>query len=190
MKKISLLVALTAASPALAATSNPFSPDFWALHNTNLIVLLGFLVFVGILVWKKVPGLIGGMLDERAAGIQKDLDEARALRDEAQSILASYERKQREVQDQADAIVAQAKKDAEAAAEKAKGDLKSSIARRMAAAEEQIAAAEASAVREVRDTAVSVAVAAAADIVSKQMTATDANKLIDASIEEVGTKLH
>ncbi|AJE45471.1 F0F1 ATP synthase subunit B [Celeribacter indicus] len=190
MKKLSLLLALTAASPALAASSNPFAGEFWTLTNTNLIVLLGFIVFILLLVWKKVPALLGRMLDERAAGIRRDLEEARALREEAQSILASYERKQREVQDQADAIVAQAKKDAEAAAEKARGDLKTSIARRLAAAEEQIAAAEAAAVREVRDTAITVATAAAADVIAKKMTAEDASTLIDASIAEVGEKLH
>lgn len=190
MKKLSLLLAITAATPAMASTKNVFSGEFWELANTNLIVLLGFALFVLILLWKKVPGMIGKMLDERADGIRSELDEARALRDEAQSILASYERKQREVQDQADAIVAQAKKDAEAAAEKAKEDLKSSIARRLAAAEEQIEAAEAAAVREVRDTAISVAIGAASDVISKKMTAADGNKLIDAAIAEVGDKLH
>jgi len=190
MKKLSLLIALVTATPALAASQNPFSGDFWTLTNTNLIVLLGFLVFVAILVWKKVPALLGKMLDDRAAGIKSDLDEARALRDEAQSILASYERKQREVQDQADAIVAQAKKDAEAAADKAKEDIKASIQRRLAAAEEQIAAAEASAIRDVRNAAITVAIGAASDIITKQMTAADANTLIETSITEVGEKLH
>ncbi|WP_417279797.1 F0F1 ATP synthase subunit B [Celeribacter sp.] len=185
MKKLSLLIALTAASPAFAATG-----PFFSLKNTNFVVLLGFLVFIGILLWKKVPSMIGGMLDQRAAGIKSELDEARALREEAQSILASYERKQREVQEQADAIVAQAKKDAEAAAVKAKEDLKSSIARRLAAAEEQIGAAEAAAIREVRNTAITVAVAAATDVIAKNMSAADANALIDTSIAEVGDKLH
>lgn len=185
MKKLSLLLALTVASPAFAA-----SGPFFSLKNTNFVVLLGFILFIAILLWKNVPAMMGRMLDARAEGIRNELDEARALRDEAQSILASYERKQREVQDQADAIVAQAKKDAEVAAEKAKGDLKASIARRLAAAEDQIKSAEAGAVREVRDAAISVAVAAASDVVAKQMTATDANSLIDAAIAEVGEKLH
>lgn len=187
MKKISLLAALAGltASPALAA-----SGPFFSLKNTDFVVLLGFLVFVGILLWKKVPALIGKLLDDRAEGIQNELDEARALREEAQSILASYERKQREVQEQADAIVAQAKIDAETAAEKAKADLKDSIARRLAAAEEQIGAAEAAAVREVRNTAVTVAIGAASDVVAKKMTAADANKLIDDAIADLGDKLH
>ncbi len=73
--------------------------------------------------------MIGKMLDQRAEGIKNELDEARALRDEAQAILASYERKQKEVQEQADRIVEAARKDAEAAAAQAKEDLAKSVAR-------------------------------------------------------------
>jgi hypothetical protein len=69
--------------------------------------------------------MIGGMLDKRADGIKSELDEARALREEAQTLLASYERKQREVAEQSERIVAQARTDAESAAEAAKADLES-----------------------------------------------------------------
>ena len=180
-----LILSLGFASPALAA-----SGPFFSLHNTNFIVLLAFLVFIGILVYFKVPGMIGEALDKRASGIRSELDEARALREEAQTLLASYERKQKEVQDQADRIVAHAKSDAAVAAEQAKADLEKSIARRLAAAEEQIASAEAAAVKEVRDQAVTIAVAAANQVIAKQMTATEGNKLIDAAIAEVDAKLH
>ncbi|HBS51328.1 MAG TPA: ATP F0F1 synthase subunit B [Rhodobacteraceae bacterium] len=179
------LVLSLAASPALAAKG-----PFFSLGNTDFIVLIAFLVFIGILVYFKVPTLVAGMLDKRAEGIKSELDEARALREEAQSLLASYERKQKEVQDQADRIVTRAREDAAAAAEQAKEDLKKSIARRMAAAEDQIASAEASAVKEVRDKAIVIAVAAARDVIAKQMTATEANKLIDDSIAQVDAKLH
>ncbi|MEL7098069.1 MAG: F0F1 ATP synthase subunit B [Pseudomonadota bacterium] len=182
--------ALFVASPALAASKNPFSADFWSLANTDFIVAVAFILFLAVLAYFKVPGMVNKMLDERAAGIQSELDEAKSLQEEAQTLLASYERKQKEVQGQADAIVAAAKKEAEAAAEQAKIDLEKSIARRLAAAEEQIASAEASAVKEVRDQAAVVAVAAAREVIAKQMTAADGNKLIDSAIEEVGAKLH
>jgi F-type H+-transporting ATPase subunit b len=178
------------AAPAMAASKNPFSADFWSLANTDLIVLISFIVFLAILVYFKVPGMLTKMLDDRAEGIKGELDEARALKEEAQALLASFERKQAEVQEQAERIVAQAKSDAESAAAQAKEDLKASIARRIAAAEDQIASAEASAVKEVRDQAASIAVMAARDVIAKQMTATDANKLIDAAIAEVDAKLH
>jgi F-type H+-transporting ATPase subunit b len=185
--RIVLAIALTlgATSPAFAA-----SGPFFSMSNTNFVVLLGFLLFVGILLFVKVPGLLGGQLDARAEGIQSELNEARALREEAQTILASYERKQQEVQAQADRIVAAAREDAAAAAEDAKAELATSIARRLAAAEEQIASAQAAAVTEVRDQAISIAVAAADQVIAKQMTATEANKLIEASIADVNAKLH
>lgn len=184
MKKLSILLAL-AATPAAAATG-----PFFSLSNTNFIVLIAFLVFVGILVYAGVPAKITGLLDARATQIKADLEEARALREEAKTILASYERKQKEVQAQSDRIVANAREEAMAAAEQAKADLQLSITRRVAAAEEQIASAEASAVRAVRERAVAVAVAAAGDVLSRQMTAEAAAASIDAAIAQVDARLH
>jgi len=184
MKKLSILLAL-AASPAMAATG-----PFFSLGNTDFVVLLGFLAFVALLVYLKVPAKLTGMLDARAATIKAELDEARALREEAKSILATYERRQKEVQEQADRIVAQARDEALAAAAQAKEDLKASIARRLASATEQIASAEAGAIRQVREQAISVAVAAAGEVLSKQMTADAASASIDDAIAQVEARLH
>ena len=185
MRVLAPLFAFGFASPAFAA-----SGPFFSLKNTDFVVLLGFILFVLVLMKFKVPGMIGKMLDQRAEGIKSELDEARALREEAQSILASYERKQKEVQEQADRIIATARTDAQAVAEQAKKDLEVSLARRLAAAQEQIASAQSAAERDVRDSAVAVAISAARDIIAKQMTAADGNKLIDAAIADVDAKLH
>jgi F-type H+-transporting ATPase subunit b len=182
--KLTLAVALTA-SPALAA-----SGPFFSLYNSNFVVLLGFLVFIGILVWKKVPALLGGLLDKRALQIKADLDEARALREEAKALLASYEKKQKEVQEQSARIIASAKEEAEAAAKTAKSDLAQSIARRLVAATDQIASAEAGAITKVRNQAITVAVAAAGEVLAKQSTAASASASIDAAIAVVDAKFH
>lgn len=176
--------AVIAASPAWAAGGGI------SLKNTDFVVFLGLVVFIGILIYFKVPGMIAKMLDARAEGIQSELNEARALRDEAQALLASYERKQREVQEQADRIVAAAKEEANTAAEVAKADLQVSMKRRLAAAEEQIDNAQAAAIREVRDQSIAVAMAAARDVIAKNMTAAEGNSLIDAGIADVEAKLH
>ncbi len=187
MRKLLLAPAiLTLTSGQALAAEGPF----FSLRNTDFVVLVSFLVFIGIVVYFKVPALIGGLLDKRATAIRSELDEARALREEAQTLLASYERKQKEVQEQANRIVAQAKDEAANAATQAKEDLKKSIARRITAAEEQIASAEAAAIKEVRDRAVVIAIAAARDVIAKQMTAADGNKLIEDGIEVVEAKLH
>jgi F-type H+-transporting ATPase subunit b len=185
MQKLILPLLLLSASPAFAAGG-----PFFSLRNTNFVVLLAFLVFIGILLWAKVPRKLGDMLDDRANQIKAELAEARALRDEARALLSSYEKKQKEVQEQSERIVASAKEEAMAAAKQAKEDLKTSIARRLAAAEDQIASAEASALRQVREKAVSVAIAAASDILAKQTTAETAAASIDDAIAQVEAKLH
>ena len=185
MKRLSILPAL-AASPAFAAGDVPF----FSLANTDFIVTIGFLVFVGILLYFKVPSIVGKLLDKRAEGIRDDLAEARRLREEAQEIYASYERRQREVSGQADEIVANARRAATAQADKAKEDLKVSIARRLKAAEEQISSAETEAVRAVRDRAIQVAVAAAGEILQKQGSPADRSAGIDKAIDDVSRRLN
>ncbi len=186
MRKLLTLALTASAAPAFAAGDKPF----FSLANTDFVVSIGFIVFVGILLYFKVPAMIGGMLDKRAETIRNELAEARALREEAQTLLASYERKQKEVQAQADRIVENARDEATRAAAQAKEDIRASVARRIAAAEDQIASAEKAAVREVKDRAVTVAIAAAQDLIAAQMTAAQGNKLIDDAIGVVEAKLH
>ncbi len=160
------------------------------LNNTEIVVAIGFLIFVGVLLYFGVPGMLTRKLDERAVRIKEELDEARALREEAQTLLASYERRQKEVAVQAEEIVIAARAEAEKAAEAGKEEIRRSVDRRMQTATEQIAAAEQAAVRQIKDRAVAVAIAAAGDVMRDRMKADDANQLIDSAIAEVGAKLH
>ncbi len=181
-----LTIALTLlATPALAADK-----PFFSLANTDFVVSIGFVLFIGILVYFKVPQMITDMLDKRAEDITSNLDEARKLREEAQTILASYERKAREVQGKADQIVEHAKLEAEEAAEAAKKDIEASIARRLQAALDKIASAETAAIKDVRDRAAEIAVAAAAEVIAKQIGAKERDALIDDAIRTVDAKLH
>ncbi len=162
--------------------------EIW--YNSTFVVGVAFVLFVLLLVYLGVHKFIGRALDERAARIRAELDEARQLREEAQELFAEFERKQRQVAGQAEEIVSHARAEAEAAAERAKEDIKVSIERRLRAADEQIAQAEANAVRQVKDQAVAVAIAAAADVL-RQRLGEDRNRgLVDEAIEEVGRKLH
>lgn len=186
MIRLSAAASLALASPALAAGDYPF----FSLRNTDMVVLLGFLVFVGILVYFKVPAKIMELLDSRAVAIRAELDDARRLREEALELNAAFERKQAEVKDEAARIVEKAKADAQIAADMAKADIEASITRRLKAAEEQIASAEANAIRDVRNTAVSVAIGAAGDVLAKQMDAERSDALIKQAMETAKERLH
>ena len=175
------------AAPAFAAGGDY---GFASFFNTNYVVLIGFILFLALLFYFNVPAMILKMLDDRAETIRSELDEARNLRDEAQAVLAAYERKSREVAEQSQRIIDHAREEARLAADAAKDDHTQSIARRLTAAEEQITSAEEKATRELRNRAVDVAIAAAAKILADSTTATEANKRIDAAIAEVESRVH
>lgn len=186
MKRIATSAFAIAPAGAWAAGDYPF----FSLYNTDLIILIAFTLFIGVLVYFKVPSILIGLLDKRADDIRADLDAARTLREEAQQVLASYERKSREMHQQAERIVETARKDAQDAAEQAKRDIEASVARRLQTAEDQIASAEQAALRSVRNRAASVAVAAAGDVIAKQMTDAEAGKMIQDGIAVVKDRLH
>ena len=125
-------------------------------------------MFVLILLYYKVPSLIAKSLDERAEAIRKELDEARRLREEAQNLLADYQKKHRNVGQEAEAIVEQARREAEAFAHETRAALKDTLERRTKLAEDKIARAEAQAVDEVRAAAVEMALAAAEKILREK----------------------
>ena len=185
IRLLTIAAVALSAGPAAAATGS-----FFSLGNTDFIVTLAFLLFVGILIYFRIPSIVGNLLDKRADAIRADLQEARQLREEAQEIYASYERRQREVKGQAEDIVANAKREAEAQAAKAKEDLQASIDRRLKGAEDQIASAEADAVRAIRNRAVQTAVAAASDILREQVAGGQRSAGIDAAIDDVATRLN
>jgi F-type H+-transporting ATPase subunit b len=160
------------------------------LQNSNVAVAISFFGFIGLLVYFGVPGKLGGMLDARATKIRTELDEARRLREEAQTLLASFERKLKEVEGQTETIVTQARAEAERAAVDAHEELGRSIERRLKSAADRIASAEASAVKEVKDRAVSIATEVAAEVMRARMSAEARNALVDASIKDVAARLN
>lgn len=157
-------------------------PEFW--------VAVSFFIFVGLVLYLGVHKKVASALDARAALIEKELDEARHLRDEAEKVLADYRRKQSEAVTETKNIVDLAVKEAEALAAETRRSVKEQFDRRMKLAEDKIARAEQDAVREVRNVAVDAAVAAAQSLIAKKLTPGQADKLVSESIDVLKSKLH
>ncbi len=153
-------------------------------------VLVSFILFVGLLVYLKVPAMLGKMLDERAAKISKELDDARKLRDDAAALLEEYKKKRSDAEQEAAAIVAQARADAEAYAADSRKKLTETLARRTKQAEQKIAQAEAAAVKDVRLAATELAVAAATRLIKEGVSAKQSEGLIAESISAVKSRLN
>ncbi len=149
-----------------------------------------FLMFVGVLFYFKVPAMLTGALDDRAAKIAEDLEQARQLREEAQALLANYERKQRDALSEAEEIIAHAKEEAAREADIAAKKLDEAIARRQQSALDKIAMAEAQAEKEVRDTAIEIAITAATAVVAQQVKGERADALIATATADLGRHLN
>ncbi len=157
-------------------------PEFW--------VAVGFVIFLGILVYVGVPKLITKSLDDRASRIQAELDEARRLREEAQGLLAEYQRKKQQAEGEAQAIIVSAKAEAERIAAEAKVRSEEFVARRTKMAETKIAQAEAQAVADVRAAAAEAAVTAAETILTQSVKGKVADDLLARGITDVKSKLN
>jgi F-type H+-transporting ATPase subunit b len=166
---------LLAAGLALDAT-------FWAL--------VALLLFLGVVLWSGAHKTIFSSLDQRAASISKELDDARKLREEAEALLAEYKRKRADAEKEAQEIVARAKADAAAYGEESKKKLADSLERRTKQAEQKIAQAEAAAVKEVRSKATDLAIAQAAELLSAKVKGKGGENLIAESIAAVKSRLN
>ncbi|MER0237542.1 ATP F0F1 synthase subunit B [Fulvimarina sp. MAC8] len=129
---------------------------------------IALLAFFAVVVYVKGFRRINDSLDERSKRIQSELEEARELKEEAKQQLAEYQRRRREAEQEAQDIIEAAKREAQQMlAETAKKN-KEFVERRTAMAEDQIAQAESDARKEIRATAVDIAVAAAARVISQR----------------------
>lgn len=144
-----------------------------------------FVVFIGVIIYYKVHTMMATALDDRAAKIRSDIDEARRLHEEARSLLASYQRKQQDAVEEAQGIVAQAETQATREREEAAAKLQQTIERREKSALEKIAMAEQQARHDIRAAAVDIAIAAARDVIQGNIQGEKATSMIDSSIRDV-----
>lgn len=155
---------------------------FWAL--------VGLIIFLGIVVYAKVPGMIAGALDKRADQIRNELEEAKRLREEAQQLLAEYQRKRKEAESEAESILSAAEREAAVLREEAKAKTEDYVSRRTAMAEQKIRQAEADAINEVRAKAVDLAVVAAEKLIASKVDSKASGELFKASLGELKTRLN
>jgi F-type H+-transporting ATPase subunit b len=156
--------------------------EFW--------VAVAFVVFLGGLIYLGTHGMLLKFIDQRRDRIKADLDEALRLKEEAQALLAQYQRKQREAEQEAAGIIAGATAEAARMMAEAKAKTEEFVARRSKMAETKIAQAEAQALADVRVAAAEAAVGAAEKILTQLVKGDVAERLVVKGIDDVKTKLN
>ncbi|KAA5805248.1 F0F1 ATP synthase subunit B [Alkalicaulis satelles] len=162
----------------------------YLLGDTSFWALIGLIGFFAIVFYMGAHKAVGKALDDRAEKIRGELDEARRLREEAQEMLASYERKHAEAAEEAEQIIKKARSEAEYLREQAQAEIAERIERRTALAEQRIAQAQAQAAKEVKTLAADLAVDAARELLSGGLTKPQRTKLLKAGIEDAKERLN
>ncbi len=158
-------------------------------HDPQFWVMIAFVITIG-LVGKSIVQKVSAALDDRSEGIRSEIEEATRLREEAQDLLASYERKQRDAAEEARKIAERAKSEAGYLMKKAEEDLKNLLGRRERQARDRIAQAEAAAIDDVRAAAIDLALEASRRLLAEKIVGGKSDKLIDAAIKELPGLLH
>ena len=176
--------ALTVEHGGTGQTNHP-DPSILGMDAT-VWVSLAMLVFLIVLVWKKVPGLVTSGLDRQIAAIRQRLDEAKQLRAEAEKLRDEYARKLGDIEAQTGDIIAHAESEARTLIAQAETDAADLVGRRTKMAEDKIAAAERSALAQVRATAADAATRAAASLIAAKHDAGADQALVDRTISGLG----
>ncbi|WP_322988616.1 F0F1 ATP synthase subunit B [Hoeflea sp.] len=155
---------------------------FWAF--------IGLVIFLGILAYVKVPAMLAAALDKRSDQIRNELEQATKLREEAQQLLAEYQRKRKEAEVEAAGLLSAAEKEAALLREEAKVKTEEFVSRRTAMAEQKIRQAEADAINEVRASAVDLAITAAENLIGAKVDSKVSGSLFKSSLEEFKKQLN
>ncbi len=184
------LAALAAAAAEEAAHGAAAEHAAAGFDYQSLYVLLAFLIVIGVFARAGVHKMIVSGLDKRAAKIADEINEVRKMREEAQELLASYQRRQREAEEEAAGIIEQAKKDAARMTAEARAKIEDQTERRIKAAEDKISRAEAQALSEVRGQTADLAIEAARVIIRERMDGGAQGPFIDKAIAGLRDKLN
>jgi F-type H+-transporting ATPase subunit b len=159
------------------------------LHSAEFWVAIAFIIFVAA-AFRPARRFLSEALDARISRIRGEVEEAQRLREEAQAMLANYQRRQREAIQEAEQIIAHAREEADRTKAKAEAELEESIARREQQAADKIAQAEAAAIDEIREKAVDMAIDATAKLLGEKMAGKPGEQAVADAIKDIPKKLH
>lgn len=185
MIRILMLSTTVGATPAFAATG-----PFFSLYNTNFVVTISFLIFVGVILYLKVPQFVGRLLDKQIGEIRSQIDRAVKLRVEAEKSLEKANLESEESVKQAELIIDHAKSDAEQQISEAEVRIKEAGERRVQAAIEQMASAEKAAQNAVYGQSIELAVEMAAKEIVSKMTDSERSRLTEKAVQDIRANMH
>ena len=156
-----------------------------SLNNTDFVVLISFLIFVGVLVYFKVPSIVGAFLDKRSNDIQNEIERAGEILEEAKKILSSIEADHIKTSETIGQMVQSAKSRAGDDEEKAKKNIEELMRNKLISAEGQVLSSERKILEEIEGRAIDLSIEKVRMKLSKSLSSSDYNNQFDLSIQSI-----
>ena len=153
-----------------------FDATFW--------VAVSFVLFVGVLLYFKVPQKIFTALDESINKIKKDIEEAEKLKEEAKNILSDYEAKLDKSKVEIDLMIKNAQKESEINIIKTNDQFHKIFENRKKMAEEKIKQMKLQATKDIKNYSVEVAIIALEKIIKNSIDKKKLDKIYVSSVNE------
>ena len=156
-----------------------------SLNNTDFVVLISFLIFVGVLVYFKVPSIVGAFLDKRSNDIQNEIEKAGEILEEAKKILSSIEADHIRTSETIGQMVQSAKSRAGDDEEKAKKNIEELMRNKLISAEGQVLSSERKILEEIEGRAIDLSIEKVRMKLSKSLSSSDYDNQFDLSIQSI-----
>ena len=156
-----------------------------SLDNTDFVVLISFLIFVGILIYFKVPSIVGAFLDKRSNDIQSEIEKASEILEEAKKILSSIEADHKRTSETIGQMVETARSRAGEEEEKAKKNIEELMKNKLISAEGQVMSNERKILEEIEDRAIDLSIEKVKVKLSQSLSSSDYDNQFNASIQSI-----
>ena len=176
------LVAFALSSGAVYAAG---SKKMFSLDNTDFVVLISFLIFIGVLVYFKVPSIVATFLDKRSDDIQSEIEKASEILEEAKKILSSIEADHIKTSETIEQMLENAKARAGEEEEKAKKYIEELMKNKLLSAEGQVRSNERKILEEIEERAIDLSIEKVRLKLSKSLSSGDYDKHLDSSIQSI-----
>ena len=157
--------------------------------NATFWVAISFFIFLGGLIYLKVPQKIDSSLADKINEIKKELHEAEKLKDEAKNLLSDYEKKIDKSKDEAKIIINNAKNESESLVLEKTKKFYEIIEERKKNTEEKIIQMKNEAIRDIKNTSIKISIEAVENIIKNSIDKNKLNNLYEESLEHANIAL-
>ena len=185
LNRKALQIMLPAFSLSFGVSYAAGSKKIISLDNTDFVVLISFLIFVGVLVYFKVPSIVGAFLDKRSNDIRNEIEKAGEILEEAKKILSSIEADHIRTSETIGQMVQTAKSRAGDEEEKAKKNIEELMKNKLISAEGQVKSNERKILEEIEGRAIDLSIEKVRMKLSKSISSSDYDDQFDASIQSI-----